>query len=368
MTSRPLPLLVTAVALWGVTAANGEEMIYEASQVEVQPKIIKMADVSYPGDLRVDGVEGLATLEFVLTADGKVTDIKCVATNDPKFGAAAIERIRKSRFEAGQIKGRAVSTRCRRTDEFRLIRSSVKGLRVRPTGPDAKKVTAPTELTFKAFEGAQVGFLNTAPLSYQGTNVSYVGNVRLVYPLEALVAGTAGQVEVQFEIGKDARVHALQVVQASAPEFALAAVARLTGSWFKSDHPGPFVASFDFRPNGNGDAELDGFDKALLKLLRTRPEEIRASGFDVRPKPLRTVRPDPPANQSVAGKALIEVLVDVHGGAHLPRVVSCSAPEFGANAAHAAALWLFAPAQIGGKAVASRVQIPFSFELVQPPR
>ena len=358
--------LLASGLLLGIFVRTAGEEVYESSQVDVQPKLIKLADLDYPRNLREDGIEGLAITEFVVAADGRVTNPRCIATNDTQFGQAAINTIRKSRFQPGQIKGRSVSTRCQRQDEFRLLRADSKQLRISQVGSDAKKAAPPTELAFKAFQGARLNILGSAPLTYQAADINYVGNVPLVYPFEALLAATAGQVEIQFEIGKDACVHSLQVINASAPEFALAAQSRLAGAWFRPDNKGPFVAKFDFKPDGSGDATVNRFDKTLLKILRTRSEDIRSSGFDVRPKALRTVPPKPPAAQSTSGMAVIEVLVDSHGSPHLPRVVSCTAPEFGSAAAQAAAMWLFSPAQLDGKPVVSRVQIPFSFELAQP--
>jgi TonB family protein len=62
------------------------------------------------------------------------------------------------------------------------------------------------------------------------------------------------------------------------------------------------------------------------------------------------------------GEALVEIIIDRQGRAQLPKVMACTAPEFGAAAAQAVAAWRFFPLRASDKPIVTRVQIPFGFD------
>jgi TonB family protein len=62
----------------------------------------------------------------------------------------------------------------------------------------------------------------------------------------------------------------------------------------------------------------------------------------------------------------VEFVVDEDGRARLPRVVKATHESFGHAAASGVASWRFAPPTRGGRAVAVRAQVPFSFALAPP--
>lgn len=339
----------------GVVARGAEDEVFDAAHVDAPPTSVRWVAPDYPDSLRADGVEGVAIVEYVVDTSGRVTEARCIGTNQAEFGQVTITALRRCRFRPGQIKGRPVNTRCRYQQAFSLAKGGPGRGRISIPKENRGSRALPRELAFMIYE-------NSAP--------EFIGNRPVVYPFEALQAGKAGHAAVQFVIGTDARLHSLEIREASAPEFGLAALAYLEGARFSPGgdgdrrNYGPFVAEFDFKPNGRGDAEVSESARSLLKLMQNHPEEIITSGFDVAPKPLLTVAPVPPRTMQQDGRALIEVLIDKTGHAQLPRVVSCTAPELGAAAAQAAALWLFIPGQRQGRTVVTRAQIPFTFALL----
>lgn len=349
----------TVVALALVPSLCAAEVdVFDAEHVDTQPTTVTWVAPDYPGDLRHDGMEGIAVVEYVVDTDGRVTAARCIGANDPRFGTALVDAITRCRFEPGMIKAQPVKTRCVREWEFNLVKPDRKALRISPPKEFPKSTLLPTELVF---------------VTRANSPLQFVGSRTVVYPFEALQLKKAGHAKIQFSIGPDSRAHSLKVLASTAPEFALAAQARLSGVWFSPDKyqkdgdNWPYVVDFDFKPDGSGDVEVNDSARSLLKLMRTHPEEIYTSGFDSPPRALRTSSPYPPPNLPKDGQAVIEVLIDKSGHAQLPRVVSCTEPEFGAATAQAAILWLFVPAQRSGKPVVARARIPFAFDFSHQP-
>ena len=367
---------IVPVVMLAASVHAAEKEVFDVMQVDSRPKAIRKVSPDYPVELRRERIEGMAITRYVVDTDGRVRDAECVGTNHPWFGEASVDALRKSRFSPGRIHGRAVRTRCIRNDSFTLMDDGGPRLHLGIPDENTGVHELPTELAFNPYKGgAQLSVSSNSEgfsiNSEEGSLPEYVGNTAAVYPFEALQEERPGHVVIQFTVGTDARAHSLKILDASAPEFALAAEARLLCSWFTPGsrrderNYGPFTAEFDFRPGNGGDARLSGSARSLLKVLKNDPDEILTSGFDVAPRPLRTVPPIPPPTILRAGRAVIEVLIDEDGHPQLPRIVSCSEPEFGAAAAQAAVKWLFVPAQREGRTVVIRVQIPFEFEIVK---
>ncbi len=308
---------------------NVADDLVDVAQLDAQPVPVKSVNSIYPDELKVDHIEGLALTEYVIETDGHVTNARCLATNDPRFGESAAVALRRSRFLPCLCQGRPVRAHVQMQHEFHLTsRKDSMPLRL-SLPPDYRDDRAlPREV--------EVGAAPAAAFRPPGA----------VYPYEALRAGLRGRARIQFSLNPDGSVQSLAVLDASSPEFALAAEARLAGTWFvpKSRDYGPFVADFDFRPDGGGDAQVSDSAMNLLNLLEHHPEEIVTSKLDAKPRPLRTFAPMLFPHQPPEGEAVVEVLIDRYGYVQLPRVVSCTAPEIGAAATQAAFKWLFVPA------------------------
>ena len=92
---------------------------------EVQPEIVGGLEalqrlVEYPEDARVAGAEGTVVVQFVVRADGSVTDLEAVRSPDARLSHAALEAVRAARFTPGRHRGRAVSVRLAVPIGFRL--------------------------------------------------------------------------------------------------------------------------------------------------------------------------------------------------------------------------------------------------------
>lgn len=93
-------------------------------QVDDQAIYLSGAEPRYPGVLRMAGVEGRVTLEFVVGANGRVeaSSIRVMATTNADFDAASIEAVRGSRFRPAKIGGRPVRQLVRQVVRFTIER------------------------------------------------------------------------------------------------------------------------------------------------------------------------------------------------------------------------------------------------------
>lgn len=88
------------------------------------------------------------------------------------------------------------------------------------------------------------------------------------------------------------------------------------------------------------------------------------STVDSAPKPLKVVSPEHPAGlleKGVSGEAEVECLVSERGEVTEAKITAASRPEFGEAALAAIKQWVFLPATRDGRAIATRVAIPFNF-------
>ncbi len=74
----------------------------------------------YPDGARADGVEGRVILQFVVRADGSMTDPVVVRSPDPRLSRAALGALARLRFEPGRQRGRPVAVRFALPVTFRL--------------------------------------------------------------------------------------------------------------------------------------------------------------------------------------------------------------------------------------------------------
>ena len=84
------------------------ERIYLLKEVSVAPKLIKRVRPVYPKALKQSGVTGDAIEKFVVTRDGRVTNIETISATHPAFGAAAEKMLSMWRFSPGLLNGAPV--------------------------------------------------------------------------------------------------------------------------------------------------------------------------------------------------------------------------------------------------------------------
>jgi len=106
--------LEAGAPLAGAAAAPGEERLSGGT-----PLIVTQPD--FPRRARVKGIEGAVTVEFTVTATGRVSDPRIVAA-EPRgvFDRAVLKTVEDWRFEPFRRNGAAVEQNLTRTIEFRL--------------------------------------------------------------------------------------------------------------------------------------------------------------------------------------------------------------------------------------------------------
>jgi len=88
--------------------------------------------------------------------------------------------------------------------------------------------------------------------------------------------------------------------------------------------------------------------------------------FDVPPRPLKTKPPRYPVSmraEGVAGAVVVRLIIENNGKVIAAEVIKASRDEFREPALEAVREWTFQPAQVGGKAVRARVNVPLTFSV-----
>lgn len=321
---------------------------------DVPPKSLRRQPPVYPYNAAKAGLNGKVAIEFVINSKGEVVNPHVIRSNNPWFERPALDAILKWKFEPARKGGRPVNTRAKQMLEFDSGALSGHALwRMPSRNPDRD---APPELQWtKPPEPIHTAFP--------------------VYPWEDFQARRNGKTDLRFVVGPHGRVVVTKVLEATTPEMAQAVLAMIDTWEFtpaqKADGTPCFAAfsiQHDFRHSGlRGDVPITEGAHRILRRIEKSPEKIIPAGqLDERPKPLSTRPPVYPTTLLQAGQpgsAQIEFIIDEDGDAQLPRIISCTEPAFGYAAVQAVATWRFAPPLKEGKRVATRVQVPISFEL-----
>lgn len=88
--------------------------------------------------------------------------------------------------------------------------------------------------------------------------------------------------------------------------------------------------------------------------------------FDVPPQPLKTKPPRYPADMraaGVTGAVVVRIVIDESGKVMAADVAKASHDGFREAAIEAVREWTFKPAQVGGKPVRARVNVPLNFSI-----
>ena len=90
--------------------AIGRDM-FDVSRVMDKPRPIKQGPPKYPRDLRAAGVQGQATVMFIVDRDGAVRDAMVLKANDYLFGDAAVAAVSGWKFLPATINDQPVACR-----------------------------------------------------------------------------------------------------------------------------------------------------------------------------------------------------------------------------------------------------------------
>ncbi len=322
-----------------------------AQELDQAPRLIKRVEVNFPENMRMAGLEGRVQVEFIITAQGEVSEAHVVASNNPAFEREALDAVMKWRFDPGIKAGRPVKIRAQQQIIFSYDSAGRQPWKIGRGDQSKMPPEAQWDVPPEPF--------NTAfP----------------VYPFAELLAGRKGQTKLNFVVHPDGRVVEAHLLEATTPEFGRAVLAMIDTWEFKPARkkdgtPTYAIISFahEFKPNGSGDAPVPRSARAILRKLQRAPQEIATlAALDAAPRPISRRPPVYPLGlraQGQMGEAEVEFFIDECGDAQLPRVVSASAPEFGGAAVQAVASWRFQPPKIKGRPVTVRVQMPIRFKL-----
>jgi TonB family protein len=322
---------------------------------DVMPKSVKREPPVYPYNAAKAGLNGKVMVEFIINTQGEVINPHVVRSNNPWFERPALDAILKWKFQPARMGARAVNTRAAQMLEFQsdALTGGHDLWRVPSRNPDPNP-----------------------PANLQWTKPPEPINTAFpVYPWADFQARRNGKTDLRFVIGPQGRIVAAKVMSATTTEMGEAVLAMIDMWEFKPAQKAdgtPCFAAFsiqhDFRHSGlRGDVPITEGAHRILRLIEKSPDKIvPASQLDERPKPLSARPPVYPTTLLQAGRpgsAQIEFIIDEEGDAQLPRIISSTEPAFGYAAVQAVATWRFASPRKDGKRVATRVQVPVSFEL-----
>ena len=101
-------------------AEAAQDDAFNVSDLEKRPEPVSQVAPTYPPELRKAKIEGVVTLVFLLSEEGRVEDARVENSSRPEFEKPALEAIRKWRFRPGEKDGQAVRTYIRVPMRFRV--------------------------------------------------------------------------------------------------------------------------------------------------------------------------------------------------------------------------------------------------------
>jgi protein TonB len=95
-------------------------IVFSTDQLDHPPEVRYQPAPQYPYELRMGGVEGQVDLKLYVDTNGRVFDVEVARATNPGFINAAMEAVRRWRFEPGLRKGKAVNFVMLQPIPFRL--------------------------------------------------------------------------------------------------------------------------------------------------------------------------------------------------------------------------------------------------------
>ena len=182
---------------------------------EVQPELIGglegvQARLEYPELQRRAGVEGMAVLQFVVSREGAVTDLRVArSSGNDGLDQAAIVAVQSARFEPGTQRGEPVRVRFALPISFRLGKD---GPANQGAGPPVGEGNGPEVFDVAELQPTLVGGLEALQNA-------------IVYPAEARDEGVEGVVVIQFVVNETGGVQDATVVRSPDDRLTAAALA-----------------------------------------------------------------------------------------------------------------------------------------------
>lgn len=106
---------------FGIAAAG--DGVFDIADIDQPPRPVVQPPPMYPPAARQAGLEGRVDVEFIVLADGTVTDVQVLESRPgAMFVSSAVSAVRQWRFEPARLRGEPVPVRVRVPLEFRLER------------------------------------------------------------------------------------------------------------------------------------------------------------------------------------------------------------------------------------------------------
>lgn len=82
--------------------------VFDSTKLDRRPRALSQVSPLYPAEARMRGVGAEVMVEFSVDENGRVATMRIVSSSDHGFDRAALEAVRKWRFEPGRRNGRIV--------------------------------------------------------------------------------------------------------------------------------------------------------------------------------------------------------------------------------------------------------------------
>lgn len=102
------------------TVETVQDEAFDVADLEKRPEPLSQVAPAYPPELRKARIEGVVTLVFLLSEQGRVEDARVENSSRPEFEKPALEAIKKWRFRPGEKDGQPVRTFVRIPMRFRV--------------------------------------------------------------------------------------------------------------------------------------------------------------------------------------------------------------------------------------------------------
>lgn len=92
----------------------------ESGQVSTKAKPVKRVQPMYPKDLRRNGVQGYAVVEFIVNTEGVPQQVQCVDASALAFAEATVKAVSQWRYKPATKDGQAVAVRTQQRMDFSI--------------------------------------------------------------------------------------------------------------------------------------------------------------------------------------------------------------------------------------------------------
>lgn len=108
----------------GGRGSDGKK-VYVLNELDTRPSSQNLRRPIYPKSLMGAQIPREVVLSFTIDENGEVADAQVVAASHPEFAISALESIRESKFNPGEIGTTPVATRLRLPIRFSLTNSEL---------------------------------------------------------------------------------------------------------------------------------------------------------------------------------------------------------------------------------------------------